>query len=340
MASPPESVDEALLGFEGYPPLHGTLVVHTSTDGDIAFEIWIDEPALWVNVVGATEIGPWVSDGETTNISEPHMQSIALLLTDPRTALLDCADGRLIGGDEVLGRPVTGIACGREAERFVHWIDDETGVIIAGEGRDEDGASSWEFTEFELDPTFPPGIFDLDPAPPTMWFDVPAGDGGAPGEDVLERAIASFGAYPAVHGTMVMHVSLEEDYTFELWVHEPQVRVDVVMPGTSYPWVGQVGDDTPDPYGYAVLAVDPRYLSDACDEVAVVGSDEVLGRTSTILSCRRADPGTQATVWTDDETGMILQEYWEDPWGTGWFGFTDLELDPAFPSGVFDLPTT
>lgn len=29
----------------------------------------------------------------------------------------------------------------------------------------------------------------------------------------------------------------------------------------------------------------------------------------------------------------------EDPWGIGWFGFTDLELAPAFPADVFEPST-
>lgn len=338
-ASPPDSVGEAVRRFEGYPPLHGILVVHNLTEGDLTLEMWIDGPALWVNVVGATEIGPWVYDGETSNVLEPHVQSVALILTDPRTALLDCPGIRMIGGDEVLGRPVTGIECREDGARFVHWVDDATGMIIAGEGRDEDGPGSWEFTELELDPTFPPGIFDFDPAPPTLWFDVPTGDGATPGNQVLERAIASFASYPAFHGTALVHLSTDEDYTFELWVREPQARVDVVIPGTSYPWVGEVGDDVPDPQRFALPAVDPRHLPDACTEVTVVGSEEVVGRTSTILSCRRADPATRATVWLDDETGLIVREYWEDPWGIGWFGFTELELAPAFPADVFEPST-
>jgi hypothetical protein len=44
------------------------------------------------------------------------------------------------------------------------------------------------------------------------------------------------------------------------------------------------------------------------------------------------------TYWIDDETGMILRggAHW-DEYVTSW-SFTQLELDPGFPSGAFEVP--
>jgi hypothetical protein len=336
----PRTAEEALARFQGYPPLHGTLAHQEGGYEEIVYEMWIDEPALWVNIVGATEFGPWVSDGQTSNIVEPHVHIGALLATDPREATLGCDHLRLIGSDEVLGRPVTGISCrsvwGDGTTTL--WLDDETGMILAGESHGDEGSSSWGFSELELDPAFPPGIFDLHPAPPMIWFEVPEASLGAEdADDMVARAIAAFPAYPPLHGTLAVHDEFDDD-TFEVWIREPDLRIDVVIPGTSYPWVGETGDEPPDPY-WRATQVDPRIALPQCVGPDLLAHEDVLGRPATAITCP-VEGNDGLMLWLDDETGLIVRAYWERFGEAGWFGFTELEMEPAFPSDAFDVAET
>ncbi len=156
----PELIGKVLTSFGGYPPLHGTLVFHTS-DGDLTLRMWVLESKFRVELSAAGgEPIPWVSDGVTSNISEPHLHAGAFLATDPREILRDCAEPALAGANEVAGRPVTGISCdpGTGTEAGTYWVDDATGIVMRGEPT-EPGEASWEFTQIDFNPEFPPGVF-------------------------------------------------------------------------------------------------------------------------------------------------------------------------------------
>ena len=153
---------EALTSFGGYPPFWGTLVVH-SVEGDLTYRMWVREPEFRVELdIDGQPLGPWVSDGETTNILEPHIHAFAFTATDPRGPDLFFCDHLILAGTgQVAGRPATAVSCRTESQTVTYWIDDETGMIVGGKERSDEGLSWWEFTQFELDPSFPPGVFEV-----------------------------------------------------------------------------------------------------------------------------------------------------------------------------------
>ena len=155
-------VSEAFTSFTGYPPFRGTLLVH-SVEGDLTYRIWVREPEFRVEVdIEGQPLGPWVSDGETTNILEPHIHAFAFTATDPRGPDLFFCDHLILAGTgQVAGRPATAVSCRTESQTVTYWIDDETGMIVGGKERSDEGLSWWEFTQFELDPSFPPGSFEV-----------------------------------------------------------------------------------------------------------------------------------------------------------------------------------
>jgi hypothetical protein len=155
-------ISEALTSFGGYPPFQGTLVVHT-VEGDLTYRMWVREPEFRVELdLDGEPLGPWVSDGEITNILEPHVHAFAFTATDPRGPdLFFCDHLTLAGIGQVAGRPATAVSCRTESQTVTYWIDDETGMIVGGKERSDEGLSWWEFTEFELDPSFPPGVFEV-----------------------------------------------------------------------------------------------------------------------------------------------------------------------------------
>jgi hypothetical protein len=100
-SSSQDLIEEVLTSFPGFPPLRGTQVIHTD-EGDLTFRVWIREPAVRVEPVGGV-LGPWIVDGRTSNISEPHLHIVTLLNADPREMLLLCGHPSLAGTDERLG---------------------------------------------------------------------------------------------------------------------------------------------------------------------------------------------------------------------------------------------
>jgi hypothetical protein len=345
----PETAEELIDRFQsqGYPRLHGILVSQVGRYEEITYDMWIDAPRLWVNVVGSL-LGPWISDGETTNISEPHGHIGALLLTDPFNVLvITCDDTRVIGHDRHLGRSSTMVRCRRkdaDSDRTV-WLDDATGLVLAGESSTGGG---WGFTELEIDPVFPEGIFDLHPEPNELWFEVPTGPSLGPADDAIDRAIAVFDTYPPLRGSIVTSPRGEDDVgeRFDLYVQGGDLRVDVVIPGTTYPWVGTTDEQPPYPYT-VTMGLDPGFILGQCRAPEVLAHEEVLGRAATAISC--PDYGVTGldgesiysvrVLWVDDGTGMILRGYYEESWGehVGWFGFTELELDPQLPPETFEV---
>jgi hypothetical protein len=338
-------VDEALARFQGYPRFHGTLAYQESGYDELVYEMWIDVPGTWVNIVGAP-MWPWISDGETTNISEPHMHIGVMFLTDPTG--LRCGEMRVIGHEEVVGRPSTVVGCrsldGREEGKV--WLDDATGLVLAGQ--DDGGRGGWTFTELEIDPVFPEGIFDLHPEPGELWFDVPSGPSLGPADEAIDGAVAAFERVPDLRGTFLSHTALEDHPSdrFDVYVRGPDLRVDVVIPGTTYPWVGTTAEQAPYPYSVA-MGLDPGPALDQCRAPDVLAHEQVLGRSATAISCPdngvttlAGDPFYSVRVlWVDDGTGMILRGYYEESWGehAGWFGFTELELDPEHAPMTFEV---
>jgi hypothetical protein len=150
-------VASAFERFTGYPPLHGTLILHV--DGiDVAFEIWAREPEFRVEAPIGGEIVPWIVNEDGSNLFEPHIHAPMLWEIDPRNIVMTCDHHRAIGSDMVLGRPVWGIACNTDTEQVEYWIDDATGLVL---GRSS-SESSWEFTSLDLDPLFRSGLFEFD----------------------------------------------------------------------------------------------------------------------------------------------------------------------------------
>lgn len=107
-------------------------------------------------------------------------------------------------------------------------------------------------------------------------------------------------------------------------------------------------DEVDDPYLESGLAVhDPtfgvwatatgikptaQFLNDNCE----VTRDEVAGRAADRLTCDAGLSGNtvrEATLWLDRETGFILKI--ETPEGVR--EVLDIEFDPAFPEGIFDV---
>jgi hypothetical protein len=124
--------------------------------------MWVREPKLRIDAgFPGGEPDTWVTDGQTSNIEEPHVHVVALLSTDPREIFRSCQHPRLIGVDHVVGRPVTGVSCRSQTlnEAGTYWVDDETGVVLRGEKHKGEEASSWAFIEIEFNPEFPTGVF-------------------------------------------------------------------------------------------------------------------------------------------------------------------------------------
>jgi hypothetical protein len=161
-SSAEEVIAQSLESFRGYPAFRGTLVLH-SVEGDFTYRMWVREPRLRVDLdIDGEPVGTWVSDGETTNIREPHVHAFAFTATDPRgPALFDCDHVSFAGVEQVAGRSVTGVSCRSASETNTYWIDVETGMILAGEQRSPNPRSWWEFTDFRLDPEIPPELFDV-----------------------------------------------------------------------------------------------------------------------------------------------------------------------------------
>jgi hypothetical protein len=157
-----EVISQALTSFGGYPPFWGTLVVH-SVEADLTYRMWVREPEFRVEVdLDGQPLGPWVSDGETTNILEPHIHAFAFTATDPRGPDLFFCDHLILAEiGQVAGRPATAVSCRSDSRTVTYWIDDEIGMIVGAKERSDEGLSWWEFTRFELDPSFPPGVFEV-----------------------------------------------------------------------------------------------------------------------------------------------------------------------------------
>jgi hypothetical protein len=61
--------------------------------------MWVREPEFRVEVdLDGQPLGPWVSDGETTNILEPHVHAFAFTATDPRGPDLFFCDHMILAG--------------------------------------------------------------------------------------------------------------------------------------------------------------------------------------------------------------------------------------------------
>ena len=157
----PDPVASAFARFTGFPALHGEVVLSTA-DGDVfSFEIWAREPEFRIDArMGDTTV-PWIVNEEGSNIREPHLHAPLLIQTDPRNIVLSCDNHRVIGAGTVIGRSVTEIRCRSGSEALAYWIDDATGLVLAGKGED----SRWEFTALDLDPDFPPGLFEFEGEP-------------------------------------------------------------------------------------------------------------------------------------------------------------------------------
>jgi hypothetical protein len=159
-SSAPQLITQVLTTFGGYPPFHGTLLLHTS-DGDLTYEMWVSEPKFRVEVsIPGVEPIPWVSDGVKSSLIESPLHGGAFTATDPREIFRDCQDPALAGADEVAGRPVTGVSCapGTGTEPGTYWVDDASGIVMRGDPT-EPGEAPWEFTHIEFNPDFDPALF-------------------------------------------------------------------------------------------------------------------------------------------------------------------------------------
>lgn len=156
-----ETLYYAVRKFGRYPYLHGMLLVRSGARDEVTYDLWVREPAFRVSVVGDSEIDPWVSDdGQSSNLDNYEVQFLVLYLTDPRYSYPQCEDARPLGEDEVLGRPVLGFDCDWGGKMVTLWVDDETGLILAGDGRIQGRSMTWEFTMIEWNPEFPTAIFE------------------------------------------------------------------------------------------------------------------------------------------------------------------------------------
>jgi hypothetical protein len=77
---------------------------------------------------------------------------------------------------------------------------------------------------------------------------------------------------------------------------------------------------------------DPPVMS--CSSGHVVGTEEVLGRSTILFRC----VDEHFDTWVDRQTGLVLRQVVPDPdeGEAGWLGFVRIEFDPALDRGMFD----
>lgn len=177
------------------------------------------------------------------------------------------------------------------------------------------------------------------------------------GDQVVRQAVQAYGGGVPFHGGWVLRQREGPgDVVFEVWFRPPAFRVEFESEGLKHPgeWVSDDGlrvrtvdpdsgevaiapinDFTNGVFPFAV--VDPtQFLLPRCENPMPLGSETVLGRSATRLSCEQ---GLEIVEhWIDDRTGLILRADVRsgDGGSTGW-AFTSIEFDPTFEPGTFDI---